>query len=245
MDENIKRQMESLKPCIDDAPTRVRSRKKKSPIGVSILLAVSVIGGVIYMADRNGWAEYHEQQLTQPTANLNQESAPVLATDQSMNIGEAAEAAKDIYLEQVNEMLSQSTEWGLCEAYKDSESELGKVIRQQNCKPDPVAEIEWIDDTAENSAERQTVFNDANYRPSGTVNTISMPGPEASQQSTAQRAQPYVTVVEETRASCGLFKEGSTQCRQHKARMRQHWQRQCEINQSSHACAQANRYDLR
>ncbi|WP_339650417.1 hypothetical protein [Halopseudomonas pelagia] len=245
MDENIKRQMESLKPCIDDAPTRVRRRKKKNPIGVSILLAVSLVGGVIYMGDRNGWTEYPEQQITQPTAKLNQESAPVPVTDQSMNIGEAAETAKDIYLEQVNKMLSQSTEWGLCEAYKDSESELGKVIRQQNCKPNPIAEMEWIDEIAENNAERQTVFTDENYQPSGTVNTVRMPRQEGSQQSTQQRTQPYVTVVKETRASCGPFKEGSQECRQHKARMREHWLRACNFNQSSQACTQANRYDLR
>ncbi|WP_131038221.1 hypothetical protein [Pseudomonas jilinensis] len=77
MDEHLKRQIESLKPSIDDAPTRVRKQKNKSPIGISTILAISLIGGIIYMGDRNGWAGHLKRQIAPPTAGLKQEPAPV------------------------------------------------------------------------------------------------------------------------------------------------------------------------
>lgn len=111
MDEHLKRQIESLKPSIDDAPTRVRKQKNKSPIGISTILAISLIGGIIYMGDRNGWADHLKQHIAPPTAGMKQEHAPVSVTDQRINIGEASEAAKDIYLEQVNKMLHQNGDY--------------------------------------------------------------------------------------------------------------------------------------
>lgn len=76
MDENLKRQLESLKPSIDDAPTRVLKRKNKNKIGISTLLAVCLVGGTLYMGERNGWVDYLKQQVTPPTASLKEASAP-------------------------------------------------------------------------------------------------------------------------------------------------------------------------
>ncbi|WP_304639537.1 hypothetical protein [Pseudomonas sp.] len=67
-------------------------------------------------------------------------------------------------------------------------------------------------------SQRQTVFNDANYVPSGPVNTISMAVPRqtpAPQTDTAPR-RGYITVVQETKTSCWPFKPGSIECRRYK-----------------------------
>ncbi|SDR70045.1 hypothetical protein SAMN05216198_0107 [Halopseudomonas litoralis] len=135
------------------------------------------------------------------------------------------EAAEDPYLDQVNKML------GITEDYVSEPAEI------QWSEPEPVQRPE----------KQKSVFTDSNYIPPATVNTIRMPRSQPQPVQPQQRKQPYVTVVKETKMSCWPFKEGSTECRKYKAQSHQLWRRKCDTGagDQSHACRQANRYDLR
>jgi len=52
----------------DDAPRHIRKGKRKLPTGISAILAVVLVAGIFYMADRNGWGNYLKHQLTPPNA---------------------------------------------------------------------------------------------------------------------------------------------------------------------------------
>lgn len=60
----------SVKADWDDAPHHVRKKRRKLPIGVSAILAVALVAGVFYMADRNGWGNYLERQFRPSNASF-------------------------------------------------------------------------------------------------------------------------------------------------------------------------------
>ncbi len=230
-----------MKADWNDAPLRMRRRTSHKPLIVALVTITGVAATALAVKNMT-WQVDRLAKAALPTV-----APPAkieLPTITAPEIKQTAEAAKDIYLEQVNNMLGIGTEWFLCEGFKNAEGALAEGISQQNCKPEPIAELDWVDPRGNESGERQTVFTDANYTPATTVNTIRMPRPQPQ---TAQRQQPYVTVVKETKMSCWPFKEGSRECRQHKAKMHQIWRRSCDTegNSQPHACRQAKRYDLR
>src|SRR5690606_41664634 len=114
------------------------------------------------------------------------------------------EAAKDPYLDRVTR---------------------GLGITDDNLS-EPRAHIEGSEQDQPPRADRQTVFSDATYTPATTVNTIRMPRPQPQAQ-TRTRQQPYVTVVKETRESCGLHKPGSLECRRYRAQAYRTYSRAC------------------
>lgn len=231
-----------MKADWNDAPLRLKRRTNHRPIIAALVLVVGVT--VIALAAKNMTWQVGKLASTSPFTVA---TPPPAELSSSPEIKQTAEAAKDIYLEQVNNMLGIGTDWFLCESFKNAEGTLAKGIREQNCRPAPIAELEWDDPQRSESGKKQTVFTDANYIPATTVNTIRMPKPQPQATSPQQRQQPYVTIVKETKLSCWAFKEGSPECRRHKAKMHQIWRRNCDIrgNSQSHACRQANRYDLR
>lgn len=233
-----------MKADWNDAPLRIRRRTNHKPLIVALVTVVAVAATAL-AAKNMTWQVDRLAKAALPTvATPAKTEFPTITAPE---IEQTAEVAKDIYLEQVNNMLGIGTEWFLCEGFKNGEGALAEGIREQNCKPKPIVELDRVDPQGNESGERQTVFTDANYSPATTVNTIRMPRPQPQPAQPQLRQHPYVTVVKETKMSCWPFKEGSPECRQHKAKMHQIWRRSCDTggNSQSHACRQANRYDLR
>lgn len=222
-----------MKANWEDAPLRISRRKNHKPLIIALIIVIGVAATALIA-----------KTATPTMAKPEQIQIPAISTT---DIKQTAEAAKDIYLEQVNNMLTSSTEWALCEAYKDNDTGLGKAMRKHNCKPNPVAEIEWIDTEQATSAERQTVFNDANYTPPATVNTVRMPQPKPEPMQPQQRTQPYVTVVKETRESCGFHKPGSLECRRARAQIYKSYSKACLQSRDSQSsiCRLAKAYEPR
>lgn len=54
-----------MKADWDDAPDHIK-RKKKLPIGIAGVTAACLIGGILFMADRNGWVEYARNLANPP-----------------------------------------------------------------------------------------------------------------------------------------------------------------------------------
>jgi hypothetical protein len=125
------------------------------------------------------------------------------------------------------------------------------VSRPVATKPSPAqsrndtkAEIRWANEEydhqisrlrAESAAlatpepVRQNVFNDANYVPSGSINTVSMAAPRQAQAapSSAVANRGYVTVVQETKPSCWPYQAGSIECRGFKKSMKRAHNHSC------------------
>lgn len=100
-------------------------------------------------------------------------------------------------------------------------------------------------DTKEN---RQTVFNDYNYAPNKSVNSISMNTSRSKETHKSsivhKKREPYVTVVKESRSNGCLFgKPGSTECRRVRSAVREHYNRECKFGKNSNdACKIARAY---
>lgn len=212
-----------MKADWNDAPLRVQKKKSHKPFIFALVIVAGLIA-LTFAAKNLTWQVDRLAKNALSTATIPERiKAPLVNTAE---VKQTAEAAKDIYLEQVNRMLTSSAEWGLCEAFKDGKDGLSEAMRNQNCKPNPVAEMEWADPTQEDS-ERQTVFTDANYVQPSTVNTIRMPRAQAQPAQHQQRQQPYVTVVKETRDSCGFAKPGSIECRRARSQIYKTYNRAC------------------
>ena len=137
-----------MKADWDDAPRHIRKGKRKVPIGVSAILAVVLVAGIFYMADRNGWGNYLKHQLN-PSSVHYQPPAPAA----SPTVSPPQSTPEDTF-------------WSSIEQSKQVESD--------------------------RLASRQTVFNDANYRPRTDINTIqSLPqrGTQASGRVSTSRQQ--------------------------------------------------------
>ena len=50
----------------EDAPERIRHKQKRS-LSAFILIAVGLIGGILYIADKNGWVTYVKPHTSAPT----------------------------------------------------------------------------------------------------------------------------------------------------------------------------------
>lgn len=61
-----------MKADWDDAPDHIKRKTSKFPIGIASLTAICLIGGILIMADRNGWVEY-AQNLANPPQPANQQ----------------------------------------------------------------------------------------------------------------------------------------------------------------------------
>lgn len=232
-----------MKADWEDAPSKIRHKRNDKPIIIALVMAAGLVTTAL-MATNLKWQVNDLAKAAVP--NLAKPEHLKLPEISTINIKQTAEAAKDVYLEQVNNMLSTGTDYFLCEGFKNGEGGLAESISKQSCKPNPIADMEWIDSEQETRTQRQTVFNDVNYSPGTTVNTVRLTKPQPEPRIPRQQ-QPYVTVVKETKLNCGPFKEGSVECRRHKARMHQIWRNQCDTggNSQSTVCQLANRYDLR
>lgn len=180
----------------NDAPQRVHKRSKNKPF----LVALATVAGLFFVGAYVSGAipavikslESRDQDQDQDQ-DWSTRATPASARETGL-IRPAAQP-DDPYLEQVNRMLRRSA---------------AESNRQQ-------AVIEWAEPPGEPPRERQTVFNDANYIPSTTVNTVRLPRPAAQPAAPRSGQTPYVTVVKETRASCGFHKPGSLECRRFRA----------------------------
>lgn len=126
---------------------------------------------------------------------------------------------------------------------------------------EPRAEIRWAHEdydeqvnrllaqsAATDDAEpvRQNVFNDSNYVPSGSINTVSMASMrQPAVQPRAEARQSYVTVVSETKPSCWPYKPGSIECRNFKKNMKKGHNRLCynSAHNYTEACRRAALYN--
>ena len=210
----------------DDAPEHIRG-KRKTPIGLAGITTAGLILGLMFMADRNGWIDFAKHMINPPQNSIiNPIEKEPFASIEKKPHRPIAETVEDPYLEQVNRML------GITDDHA----------------PTSTAEIEWTEPKpVQPPKAQQNVFTDSNYTPPATVNTIRMPRPQPQPVQPQQRKQPYVTVVKETKLSCWPFKDGSTECRRHKAQMHGIWRKNCDTggNSQSHSCRMAKRYDLR
>lgn len=230
-----------MKADWNDAPLRVQRKKNHTPLFFA-LLTVLGIGTTVFAAMDLPRQTDRLAKAVLPTLNIPERTEAPTATP--IEVKQAAESAKDIYLEQVNRMLATGTEWGLCEAFKDGKTPLAEELRDQNCKPNPVAEMEWAKPQQPDS-ERQTVFTDSNYNKPASVNTIRMPRPQAQPATPDRRQTPYVTVVKETKNGCGLYKPGSIECRRYRAHAYKTYSRACVQNGNSQSsiCRLAKAYE--
>ncbi|SDR70012.1 hypothetical protein SAMN05216198_0106 [Halopseudomonas litoralis] len=62
-----------MKADWDDAPRRVRAMRK-SYFSLSVAIAVGLVIGILFMADRNGWSTYFSRQIA-PSTNTNESTA--------------------------------------------------------------------------------------------------------------------------------------------------------------------------
>lgn len=191
-----------MKADWDDAPTRLKAGKKHRPLLFALVLVIGTIGlGNLTIGLLTGTV--NSLRLADQANRAIQQNKPSaqIADNPYRPIVEAVE---DPYLEQVNRML------GITDDYVS----------------EPSAHIEWSEPEEPPRTDRQTVFSDATYTPATTVNTIRMPRPQPQRQ-TQTRQQPYVTVVKETRESCGLHKPGSLECRRYRAQAYRTYSRAC------------------
>lgn len=207
-----------MKADWDDAPARVRGKSDKL-----FLKLLFTVAGLVFLG---AWIPLQMSNTVEEIETSRKYKSTSEPSKQAADKQKPAPAESDPYLEQVNRML------GITNDYVSK----------------PNAELEWsAADPVQPIEKQQNVFTDSNYTPPATVNTIRMPQPQPQPVQSQQRKQSYVTVVKETKLSCWPFKEGSTECRRHKAKMHQIWRRNCDTgtNSQSHSCRQANRYDLR
>lgn len=210
-----------MKADWDDAPERIRHRSSKKHFMIALVSATGLIFMGLYATELLPKAVQIAKESKQDLSNKPETQHP------SERMGSnpyrpIVKADEDPYLDQVNNMLGITP--GTAE------------VSQSNQDSKPVS-----------SKPKQTVFNDTNHTPAAAVNTISMTSARPEARAPRQQQQPYVTVVKETKMSCWPFKEGSTECRKYKAQSHQLWRRKCDTGagDQSHACRQANRYDLR
>lgn len=204
----------------NDAPIRIRNKHSHRPF---LAAMVSVIGLAVLGTYVTGVLPAVVKSLEHKDQRVTKQGGVRPAASDSEPTA-APDSKEDPYLEQVNRMLGITSDY----------------------VAEPAAEIEWATER-QRSTEQQNVFTDANYTPATTVNTVRMPTPRPQPAQPQQRQQPYVTVVKETKLSCAPFKEGSMECRRHKARVHQMHRRNCDTsgNSQSTSCRMANRYDLR
>lgn len=213
-----------MKADWEDAPIRVLSGKKHRPLLFALVLVIGTVGlGNLTIGLLTGTVNSMEQADQAKRAIQQNKPSAQMADNPYRPIVEAVE---DPYLDQVNRML------GITDDYV-SES---------------TANIEWGKPEQQPQTDRQTVFSDATYTPATTVNTVRMPRQRPQPQPTPQtqtRQQPYVTVVKETRDSCGFFKPGSLECRRTRAQIYKNHSRAClqSGDSQSISCRLAKSYE--
>ena len=214
-----------MKADWNDAPLRVAKRNNKKPFIVALAMVVGIASLTLYATNHLPSVVKRLELVDKAHQEIRDKKPSAQMADNPYRT--IVKTVEDPYLEQVNRMLGITNDY----------------------VPEPVAEIEWSNTVNENPApnERQTSYTESNYTKPATINTIRMPRPAAQQPEPARRQQPYVTVVKETRLGCSPFKEGSIECRRHKARMHQIYRKSCDMggNSQSTSCRLANRYDLR
>jgi hypothetical protein len=202
----------------DDAPQRGRrDRKGQAPFALALVMACLIVGGGLYAA---GNLDATSQRNWNPLkAALEHRTQPAsVAITQPPGQGSRTQSPGEL-------------RW----AEDDYDEQVRRMLAESA--------------TAEQGTqpERQTVFNDANYVPSGPVNTISMavsrqtPAPQTD---TAPR-RGYVTVVQETKPNCWPFQEGSIECRRHKKGMKSAYNQRCyeSAHKNTEACRRAALYN--
>jgi len=89
-----------MKADWDDAPDHIKLKKRKFPIGIAGITAIGLIGGVIFMADRNGWADFAQGLIAPSQAVSQQQTAstqPATAQHQP-----ATPSPEDTFWEQIS-----------------------------------------------------------------------------------------------------------------------------------------------
>lgn len=191
-----------MKADWNDAPQRLRKPRNNKPFLVAL---VTIAGLVLTGAYVTGVMPAVIQSLErndQRSTELNPFNPSVRADTTPQR---SAAKDDDPYLQQVNRMLGITAE-----------------------ETSDQRAIEWaVQSKVESPVDRQTAFSDANYSPVKTVNTIHMPRPAAQSAPPQHRQQSYVTVVKETRESCGFYKPGSIECRRYRASAYRSYNRAC------------------
>jgi hypothetical protein len=202
----------------DDAPQQGRrGRKGQGPFALELVMACLIIGGGIYAA---GHLDATSQRSLNPLkAALEHRTQPVsVAINQTAGQGARTQSTGEI-------------RW----ADDDYDEQVRRLL----------AESAKVEQGVQ--PERQTLFNDANYVPSGQVNTISMAAPrQAAAPQTSSSPRPgYVTVVQETKPSCWPFKPGSIECRKYKKLVKSGHNQSCYNSEHNYteACRRAALYN--
>lgn len=202
----------------DDAPQRGRrGRKGQGPFALALVMACPIVGGGLYAAS-------HLDATSQ--SNWNPLKAGLEHRTQPASVAFTQPAGQGTRAQSPGEL-----RW----AEDDYDEQVRRMLAESAMAeqgPQP---------------ERQTVFNDANYVPSGPVNTISMAVPR---QAPAQQPRPsqrpgYVTVAQETKPSCWIYKQGSIECRRFKKAVK-NWHNQNCYNSAhnyTEACRRAALYN--
>jgi len=212
-----------MKADWEDAPLRVRKRNKNTPFIVALVTVAGIASLTLY-ATNHLPSVVKNLELADKAHQAIHENKPSaqMANNPYRTIVKAVE---DPYLEQVNRML------GITDDYVS----------------EPIAEIEWSNSANEKPTpdERQNSYTDSNYTRPATVNTVRMPRPAAQPAEPPRRQQPYVTVVKETRDSCGFAKPGSIECRRARAQIYRNYSRACVQSGDSQSmvCRMAKSYE--
>ena len=203
----------------DDAPQRRRSgRKGPGPMALALVIGCLVVGGGLYAASHPDALSWRIWNASKAALEHHIQPVPVAITQPA---GQGARA-----------QLTGKIHW--------AEDDYDEQVRRMLAEPAKATE-------QGTQPERQTVFNDANYVPSGPVNTVSMVVPrQASPPQTRPSQRPgYVTVVQESKPSCWPFKPGSVECRRYKKAMKRVHNQLCYNSEHNYteACRRAALYD--
>lgn len=201
----------------DDAPQRRRrGRKRQGPFALALVMACLIVGGGIYAASHLDATSQRNWNPLKAALEHSTQPASVALTQQP---GQGTRTQSTGELRWADDDYDEQVRRMLAES----------AMAEQGAQP-----------------ERQTVFNDANYEPSGQVNTISMAMPR---QAPAQQARPsqrpgYVTVVQETKPSCWAYKQGSIECRRFKKAVKNWLNQHCynSAHNYTEACRRAALY---
>lgn len=202
----------------DDAPQRARkSRKRHSPFALALVMACLIVGGGIYAAS---YLDARSQRHWNPLKAAPEHRIKPVSVAITQPAGQGAPARSTGEIRWAEDDYDEQVQRMLAES----------AMAEQGAQP-----------------ERQTVFNDANYVPSGPVNTISMAMPRQgpAPQTGTPRRPAYVIVVQETKTSCWPFKPGSIECRRYKKVVKRGRNQSCyhSAHNYTEACRRAALYN--
>lgn len=202
----------------DDAPQRGRrGSKAQGPFVLALVMACLIVGGGLYAASH---MDATSQRNWNPLKAAPEHRTQPASVAINQPPGQSARAKSTGELRWADDDYDEQVRRMLAES----------AMEEQGAQPG-----------------RQTVFNDANYVPSGPVNTISMAVPRQTpaQQTRPSQRQGYVTVVQETKPSCWAYKQGSIGCRRFKKAVKNWHNQNCYNSEHNYteACRRAALYN--